>query len=250
MRDDLSDLFENFGTKRVSKTDKEKGAFVLNEAQKEVMAAAGFAPGEGGDNAVMVELAIPNDSSGSRLSVSYYNSVRKDPSRNPEARMGREIVHWMQIGDEIVLANLGTSVFVWKENEPALTLGEMAGKVAAKAEPARLLERARQAEGKPERKDRTVVDFQRSSAVVAGVIARSGGHCEMPQCARETFNRPDGSTYLEVHHITPLAEGGDDTMANAAALCPTCHRELHHGGKRLDLRPVLKSSVFAKEQKD
>ncbi len=29
--------------------------------------------------------------------------------------------------------------------------------------------------------------------------------------------------YVEVHHIIPEAEGGDDTEDNAAPLCPSCH---------------------------
>jgi hypothetical protein len=28
---------------------------------------------------------------------------------------------------------------------------------------------------------------------------------------------------IEIHHITPQAEGGSDTFENAAPLCPTCH---------------------------
>ncbi len=27
----------------------------------------------------------------------------------------------------------------------------------------------------------------------------------------------------------PLSQGGEDTIAHAAALCPNCHREAHHG---------------------
>jgi len=34
---------------------------------------------------------------------------------------------------------------------------------------------------------------------------------------------------LEVHHKVPLAEGGDDTVENAIALCPNCHRHAHYG---------------------
>lgn len=37
------------------------------------------------------------------------------------------------------------------------------------------------------------------------------------------------SPYLEVHHKVPLALGGDDTVANATALCPNCHRQNHFG---------------------
>lgn len=34
------------------------------------------------------------------------------------------------------------------------------------------------------------------------------------------------SLYVEVHHIEPQAEGGDDTEDNAAPLCPSCHEML------------------------
>ena len=29
--------------------------------------------------------------------------------------------------------------------------------------------------------------------------------------------------FVEVHHITPLSEGGTDTLDNLAVLCPACH---------------------------
>ena len=37
----------------------------------------------------------------------------------------------------------------------------------------------------------------------------------------------DGTHYLEVHHIDQLAKGGADTVENAVALCPNCHRKMH-----------------------
>lgn len=32
-----------------------------------------------------------------------------------------------------------------------------------------------------------------------------------------------------MHHRRRLADGGEDTVANAIALCPSCHRERHYG---------------------
>lgn len=247
MREELGDLFDNIGTKVVTKTDKEKGAFVLNEPQRIVLEAAGFLPGDGGDNAKRFELDIPNDPDGLRLAVSYYNSVRRGAGRTPEARMGRDIVHWMEIGDELVLANVGSAVFVWKENAPSLPLGNFVGSVADEADGGDLLAKGRAATGKPPTKNRTITDYVRNSSVVAGALVRAAGGCEMPNCARETFLRPDGTTFLEVHHITPLAEGGEDTMENAAALCPTCHREFHYGAKKLELREELRTAINLKE---
>ena len=45
--------------------------------------------------------------------------------------------------------------------------------------------------------------------------------------------------YLEVHHVTPLAENGPDTPQNAVAVCPTCHRALHYAKDKLERRKEL-----------
>lgn len=248
MRDFVDDLCENIGSKQVTKTDKDKGAFVLNAAQRDVLAAAGYLPGDGGGNAILLTLDVPNDPDGLRLEVSYYNSVREGAGRTPEARMGRDIVHWMEIGETLHLANVGKAVFVWKDSDSRTSINEIAGSVAAEIDRASLLEKARKAKGKPPRQKKVITDFRRNLAIVAGAISRANGSCEMPNCMRDTFTRKDGSVFLEVHHIIPLAEGGDDTMLNAAALCPTCHREIHYGTRRLELRKALRESVKAKEE--
>ncbi|MFJ9534975.1 HNH endonuclease [Herbaspirillum sp. NPDC101396] len=71
--------------------------------------------------------------------------------------------------------------------------------------------------------------YQRNPDVISEVLFRSKGVCE--ECNRGApFNRKsDGTPFLEVHHRLPLAAGGDDTIENALALCPNCHREQHYG---------------------
>ncbi|MEY0334745.1 HNH endonuclease [Providencia rettgeri] len=39
-----------------------------------------------------------------------------------------------------------------------------------------------------------------------------------------------------MHHVEWLANGGEDSVENAIALCPNCHREAHYGA--LVLKPV------------
>ena len=72
-------------------------------------------------------------------------------------------------------------------------------------------------------------DFIRNPFVVAEVLHHAKGVCE--RCHRPApFNRKsDGTPYLEVHHRIPLAQGGLDSIRNAEALCPNCHREAHYG---------------------
>lgn len=71
--------------------------------------------------------------------------------------------------------------------------------------------------------------YRRNPDVIAEVLIRANGICE--RCDKEApFNRAsDGTPYLEVHHIKRLADGGEDTVENAIAICPNCHRELHYG---------------------
>lgn len=73
------------------------------------------------------------------------------------------------------------------------------------------------------------VGYRRNPDVIVTVLRRAKGHCE--ECSNPApFNRrSDGSPYLEVHHSIPLSEGGEDTVENAMAVCPNCHREAHYG---------------------
>jgi hypothetical protein len=69
--------------------------------------------------------------------------------------------------------------------------------------------------------------FVRDPEVAAYVLRRARGLCE--GCRSEApFCKPDRSPYLEIHHVTPLANGGPDTVDNTVALCPNCHRRAHH----------------------
>lgn len=74
-----------------------------------------------------------------------------------------------------------------------------------------------------------ITKYIRNPDVVAEVLHRANGICE--ECrANAPFNKKiDGTPYLEVHHKTQLSKGGDDTVENAIALCPNCHRKTHHG---------------------
>jgi hypothetical protein len=242
---DWSSIFDNYALKEVTKTDKSKGAYVLNADQRDVMSAARFEPVDGGNNVTDDDLITANvlfDPGVNGFEVSYYNSMRED-GRPPETRMGRGIVGWMEVGDLLVVGNIGRRIYLAKADEAPPPVEDMGRELARKITRGRVIERAQEAGGQPERRDRIVADFVRDPLVVAGAIARANGVCETPNCRHETFRRDDGSVFLEVHHITPLGEGGDDTLANAAALCPMCHRELHYGAERMRKREILRNAV-------
>jgi hypothetical protein len=92
-------------------------------------------------------------------------------------------------------------------------------------------ERLKNAPGKPELFFTTTAIFRRNPDVVAEVLERAKGFCENKKCGKPApfLRASDNSPYLEVHHKIPLAQGGDDTVENAIALCPNCHREAHFG---------------------
>jgi hypothetical protein len=80
----------------------------------------------------------------------------------------------------------------------------------------------------PQQVQTTTTTFLRNPYVAAEVLHRAAGICE--GCKRPApFKRAsDGTPYLEVHHIKRLADGGEDTVENAIAVCPNCHRFAHY----------------------
>ena len=81
----------------------------------------------------------------------------------------------------------------------------------------------------PKRTVVTTTIFQRNPDVVAEVLYRAQGVCERCKQIAPFMRAVDGTPYLEVHHIQPLSENGEDTVKNAIALCPNCHRYKHYG---------------------
>ena len=70
--------------------------------------------------------------------------------------------------------------------------------------------------------------YNRNPDVIAETLYQANGTCG--RCKNEApFKKKNGEAYLEVHHIIPLRDGGEDTIENTIALCPNCHRELHFG---------------------
>lgn len=102
------------------------------------------------------------------------------------------------------------------------------------AESARLPQSVRKrrlenANPKPNQKSVTTVVYERNPDVVAEVLFNAKGRCEKCLNTAPFFRKSDGSPYLEVHHKIRLSDGGDDSVENAIALCPNCHREEHYG---------------------
>ncbi len=89
---------------------------------------------------------------------------------------------------------------------------------------------------------RQVTDYVRDAKVKDWVLQHANGRCEC--CGNAApFRTIEGLPYLEVHHVRTLADRGPDTIDNTVALCPNCHRHLHHGGDADALRLRLYAKV-------
>lgn len=94
---------------------------------------------------------------------------------------------------------------------------------------------------KPKKHSITSEQYERDPKVVAHAEDRANGICEL--CGKPApFVTAKGRPFLEVHHIIPLSEGGEDTTENVAALCPNCHRMCHYGTNTAELKVKLLSA--------
>ena len=87
---------------------------------------------------------------------------------------------------------------------------------------------------------------RRSEEVKVYVLARAAGKCEA--CTNVApFKRKDGTPYLEPHHTLRVADGGPDHPRFVGAVCPTCHREIHHGANGPEINDKLMARLLAAE---
>lgn len=94
----------------------------------------------------------------------------------------------------------------------------------------------------PELTTTTTTTYVRDPAVKAWILKHSNGICEGCK-APSPFLGQDGLPYLEVHHVMPLSCHGSDTVSNAVALCPNCHRRCHYALDRDEFKLQLYRSI-------
>lgn len=84
--------------------------------------------------------------------------------------------------------------------------------------------------------------FARSQQVRERVLTMANGRCEACD-SPAPFLGTDNKPFLEVHHVRPMAQQGSDSVRNTVALCPNCHREVHHSNHAQALIEVLYQRV-------
>ncbi len=107
-------------------------------------------------------------------------------------------------------------------------------KKAKKLSDEELAKRAKSKKGKPGKKTTTSTSYDRDQTVVEHVKRLAKGVCD--RCGEPApFVGKEGEPYLECHHIVWLAKGGEDSVSNAVALCPNCHRRMHVLNSKADI---------------
>lgn len=101
--------------------------------------------------------------------------------------------------------------------------------MAKKASPEKRQDALNDVNPYPERLNVQASVFKRNPYVVVAVLERANGICEYCHSPAPFSRKSDGSAFLEVHHEIHLADGGPDTVDNAKAVCPNCHRKAHFG---------------------
>ncbi|SNC59332.1 HNH endonuclease [Marinobacter sp. es.048] len=250
--DSLDALFadlcgDHWARKTVTHNDKDKGGLYVTRALEKVMTAAGKSA-ERYENAedITFELVFPDTGTGV---LSYYESQRDD---RPEKRMGRSMVSgWLKKRDEFYIGWTGSKLIAARSDTAGTAVDEqtIVSSLTRLVSDEELRKRAGKAPRQPATKVAERKEFERSPAVVAYVQNRAGDNCEMPGCTSVLFRKADGSAYKEVHHILPLAEGGDDSVENAAALCPNCHRAQHYAENKAQLRKIIAKHVAHLEKR-
>lgn len=88
--------------------------------------------------------------------------------------------------------------------------------------------------------------YARSRRVRQDVLARAGGVCD--SCDEPApFATKAGAAYLGPHHIRRQTDQGPDDLRQMGAVCPNCHREMHHGKDGDDRNQMLLERVRSKE---
>ena len=101
----------------------------------------------------------------------------------------------------------------------------------------------------PEKLETTITVYKRNQDVIAEVLYLADGKCGC--CNNEApFTTEEGEPYLEVHHIVHLACGGEDTVENAIALCPNCHRLAHHANEddKKNTQKIIKNAARNRDE--
>jgi 5-methylcytosine-specific restriction protein A len=110
--------------------------------------------------------------------------------------------------------------------EQARAMEESHARIARRLSTEELKARAKRGKKNPPVRKIQGSAYVRDAAVAEYAKRLANGLCDL--CEKPApFRNKQKEAYLECHHVIWLAQGGEDTIANAVALCPNCHRKMH-----------------------
>ena len=95
----------------------------------------------------------------------------------------------------------------------------------------------------PTKRSSKSTQYIRCPKVVAAILSIANGKCENCKINAPFIKKKDNQPYLEVHHIKRLADKGSDTITNAVAVCPNCHKALHYANNSEELSANLINTI-------
>ncbi|WP_214484498.1 DUF3578 domain-containing protein [Bacillus sp. SM2101] len=95
--------------------------------------------------------------------------------------------------------------------------------------------------------------WPRDAQVAAKALRLSGYKCAYDESHTSFTSKVTGKRYLEVHHLVPMKYQGEfnvrlDRTAQLFALCPTCHRQIHHGTDE-EIEDMLRELFYDRREK-
>ena len=99
----------------------------------------------------------------------------------------------------------------------------------------------------PSKKEYLIETYARNRGWVKQAKEILGCFCLYKKC-QNTFVKENGESYIEVHHIIPLYDGGEDGIWNLSVLCAHHHRMAHFadGEMRIEMKNFLLKEVAAR----
>ena len=94
-----------------------------------------------------------------------------------------------------------------------------------------------QGNNQPERRLTTINRIIRDTALANDIKRLAVHRCQL---CESTFALPNGSYYIEAHHIRPLGEpyNGPDTRDNILIVCPNCHIKCDYKLIRIEMNDI------------
>ncbi|SEM53269.1 HNH endonuclease [Halomonas caseinilytica] len=199
----------HFAFKKITRNDMNKNAVCVTVDQQAVLRMAGLEPEGGGTGCYTVRAGYWGEN-GEPVTFTYYGSERNS-IRRAEPRIGR-LTNRLTIGIYFFVVWDGYGITFHRcehtDDFPPTPLPNL----PPAFQPIRVAGYSR---------------WKRDTEVMVAAKERAGYRCEYPGCTWRPFRDAAGYSYVETHHIVPLAVGGPDSLENCAALCPGCHRRAH-----------------------